>query len=260
MKTRLLVVGYGRMAEAMLRGFAIHAPKLESYALQITGRNPEKIRSFLERLPLAVEILPPTPILDIDHATVLLAIKPYALESFEYKGVASLVLSVLAGVSVGKLAKCLKSDAYARCMPNIASSYALSSTTLYAPCAVPIKARARALLECLGAVVEVSSEQLIDASLATNGSALAFLGMMAQGLVNAGVREGLSHDQAVMLVAQSFKGFTQLLQEKAPQEIIDSICTPGGATIAGLSVLEEKAFKGIIMRACHAVVKKGRTP
>nr|WP_235852958.1 pyrroline-5-carboxylate reductase dimerization domain-containing protein [Helicobacter labacensis] len=227
MKTRLLVVGYGRMAQAMLRGFATHAPKLESFCIQITGRDPKKIRPFVQDLPLEVAILPPTPTLDIEDAIVLLAMKPYGLESFKYSGMASLVLSVLAGVSVGKLAGHIKSQAYARCMPNIAASYALSSTSLYAPCATPARDRARALLECLGGVVEVSSEALIDASLATNGSALAFLSMVAQGLVGAGVREGLGYDQAFELVTQSFNGFARLLRENTPQEIINAICTPG---------------------------------
>ncbi|WP_104733560.1 pyrroline-5-carboxylate reductase [Helicobacter felis] len=388
MKTRLLIVGYGNMARAILKGFAKNAPRLQNYHIQITGRNPEKIRPFLDTLPLEVEIVPlrmrgehykekvnPTdtpsyynaniggyagwiePALsvstgyrlvadvDVEQAVVLLAMKPHALESFSYQGTALLVLSVLAGVDIQALKECVKSHVYVRCMPNVAASYGLSATTYYVDSAYnpryvyardcyghqilngnPIEDQewkrewfsseflyleeecepdvndqskpfnrlmsvkkaymlqqkpidcsdddiaehqehlkrqinpyVREILKCFGSCVEVQSEALIDASLATNGSSLAFLSMAAQALVSAGVREGLSVNQASELVEQSFKGFAQLLQESDPQEIIDSICTPGGATIAGLSVLEEKAFKGILMQACHIAVRKGRT-
>ncbi|WP_233710895.1 pyrroline-5-carboxylate reductase [Helicobacter salomonis] len=268
MKTRLLIVGYGRMAQAMLRGFAQNAHKLESYQIQITGRNPNKVHDFLKSLPLEMETLPPSHTLDIDNANVLLAVKPYALGNFSYKGRACMVLSVLAGVGVDTLKEHLESSVYVRCMPNIAAQHHLSATSMYVDfsCLLKmphesehIKQQAHTLLECLGSVVEVAQENLIDASLATSGSSLAFLSMVAQALVSAGVREGLSVDQASSLVKQSFKGFAKLLEEQSPQEIIDSICTPGGATITGLSVLEEKAFKGILMQACHAAVRKGRT-
>ncbi|CCB79265.1 hypothetical protein HBZC1_02790 [Helicobacter bizzozeronii CIII-1] len=56
----LIVVGYGRMAQALLKGLAQNTSKLENYQLQITGRNPEKILPFLQSLPIEVEILPPT--------------------------------------------------------------------------------------------------------------------------------------------------------------------------------------------------------
>ncbi|CAM2872041.1 pyrroline-5-carboxylate reductase dimerization domain-containing protein [Helicobacter felis] len=456
MKTRLLIVGYGNMARAILKGFAKNASKLQDHHIQITGRDPEKIRPFLETLPLEVEIVPAHKHVEkyceevesanaqryeiqeyavggpygwgklvpeatcesgyrsvndvnVEKAVVLLTMKPHALESFSYQGTALLVLSVLAGVSVDALKERIKSHAYVRCMPNVAAEYGLSATSYYVDTAYhpkylkvqdhdsynkpneqeedfewlsewlsrkfphdflegvgyllgidpsmvdvdafvsntidkvmgevknnfpeasktcaefeeyvlnhmhslnnvafeselqsylkkqhqhvvrwikkayksilanydqnydlrrqliyrhredlkkQISSYAQTILECFGSCVEVQSEALIDASLATNGSSLAFLSMAAQALVSAGVREGLSVDQASELVEQSFKGFAQLLQESDPQEIIDSICTPGGATIAGLSVLEEKAFKGILMQACHIAVRKGRT-
>ncbi|MFC3848479.1 pyrroline-5-carboxylate reductase dimerization domain-containing protein [Helicobacter baculiformis] len=445
-KTRLLIVGYGNMARAILKGFAKNVSKLKNYQIQITGRDPEKIRSFLKKLPFEVEILSPqmyakqytevepvsanTPSydvniegyrgsivpasvsksgyrlvvnMDVEKAVVLLTIKPHALKSFNYQGSALLVLSALAGVSVHTLKECIESHAYVRCMPNIAASYGLSATSYYvettynpryatvlscqyeeewrykwlssefphdflllgikpdpdlarmhecvreivreiartrqgyptthhelkqqvldysqryleqgqkpgfysssygrfscnleefqayvkdhherfaklikevyisnfardremlvakhqAHLKSQVSAYVREILKCFGGCVEVQSESLIDASLATNGSSLAFLSMVAQGLISAGVREGLSVKQASSLVKQSFKGFAKLLvEEQSPQAIIDSICTPGGATIAGLSVLEDKAFKGALMQACHAAVKKGRT-
>ncbi|WP_104749340.1 pyrroline-5-carboxylate reductase [Helicobacter cynogastricus] len=263
MKTRLLIVGYGNMARAILKGFAKNASKLTSYYdVEVTGRNAMQFHySFLQALPFEVRYSSTDDIIDIDQDTiVLLTIKPHALGSYRYEGKASAVLSVLAGVSVEDLAKHIDSQAYVRCMPNIAARYGLSATTMYTPHYPLLQRRdIRELLRFLGNIVEVSSESLIDASLATNGSSLAFLSMVAQALVSAGVREGLSVNQASELVEQSFKGFAQLLEEQNPQEIIDSICTPGGATIAGLSVLEEKAFKGILMQACHIAVRKGRT-
>ncbi|GMT38325.1 Pyrroline-5-carboxylate reductase ProC [Helicobacter bizzozeronii] len=255
----LIVVGYGRMAQALLKGLAQNTSRLENYQLQITGRNPEKILPFLQSLPIEVEILPPHgKKIEVQDSIVLLAIKPYGLKSLRYEGGAHMVISLLAGVGVPSLQAHLQSAHYVRCMPNIAAAHALSATTMYAPSTQ--KDEARIILECLGQVVEVESEALLDASLATNGSVLAFLGMGAQGLISAGVCAGLSQEQSSKLVAQSFTGFAKLLETHSPQEIIEAITTPGGATIAGISVLEQKAFKGILMQACQATIEKGRTP
>ncbi|CCF81681.1 hypothetical protein HBZS_121320 [Helicobacter bizzozeronii CCUG 35545] len=44
------MVGYGRMAQALLKGLAQNTSRLENYQLQITGRNPEKILPFFAKL------------------------------------------------------------------------------------------------------------------------------------------------------------------------------------------------------------------
>ncbi len=106
--------------------------------------------------------------------------------------------------------------------------------------------------------MRVGNEKLVDASIATNGSALAFLSLVASSLKDAGIREGLNARDSLELVKMSFKGFAKLLEKERPEMIIEQICTPKGATIEGLSVLEKKGVRGAFIEACQKSVKKMR--
>lgn len=255
---RIIFVGYGHITQAILMGMA---STLQEHEVYITGRNPSKIRAFLKHADLDfihIHSLRHNHIC-IQDAVVFLTIKPYALASFVYQGHAKAILSALACVGVDTLKDHFKSGVFVRFMPNVAARFGLSATTMYAKsCDEQALEFAKSLLESFGLVVEVDREELIDASMATSGSSLAFLSLFAQSLVDAGVREGLKRSQALQLVGASFEGFAALLKITTPTDISASICTPGGATIEGLSVLEEKAVRGAIIKACHAVVAKGR--
>ena len=107
-------------------------------------------------------------------------------------------------------------------------------------------------------MVVVDKEELIDAAIATSGSSPAFIALIAQALIDAGVREGLNCAQSRELVCGMFEGFASLLAESRPQEIIDAIASPAGTTIEGLSVLENRAVRGAIIEAAHQAVLKAR--
>jgi pyrroline-5-carboxylate reductase len=44
-----------------------------------------------------------------------------------------------------------------------------------------------------------------------------------------------------------------------PGELKDMVCSPGGTTIEGVRVLEEKGMRGAVMDALLACVEKSRT-
>ncbi|OBV28345.1 hypothetical protein BKN38_02710 [Helicobacter sp. CLO-3] len=207
--------------------------------------------------------------IDIEGAIVILAIKSHGLESFIFKGEAHSVYSVLAGVNISTLKQHLKAQTFIRLMPNIGAKLGLSSTAAFIEYAhgreklesselEQKKDEARALCESFGSVVFVEKEELIDSAIATSGSSPAFLALIAQALIDSGVREGIKHKESAKLVQKTFEGVAKLLESHSPQEIIDAITTPGGTTIEGLSVLEERATRGAIIKAAHASVAKAR--
>ncbi|WP_240328670.1 pyrroline-5-carboxylate reductase [Helicobacter suis] len=253
----LLFIGYGHMTKAILKG--MRAFLNPQHNIIIAGRNPANIEPFLKQEGLDFIKLKACNTIYIDDMVVFLTLKPHALNQFTYTGVANAVLSALAGVSIETLKQHLTANAFVRFMPNIAAFMGLSATTMYTePINAPQTQELTALLEYFGSVVAVDKEYLIDASMATNGSSLAFLSLVAQGLIDAGVREGLSYKQAFRLVQKSFEGFASLLTIQSPQDITTAICTPGGASIEGLSVLEDRGVRGALIQACHAAVNKYR--
>ena len=54
--------------------------------------------------------------------------------------------------------------------------------------------------------------------------------------------------------AQTVLGAAKMVLESPehPERLKDRVCSPGGATIAGVRVLEEGGFKGLVMKAVHA--------
>lgn len=254
----ILIIGYGNMAGAIARGLS------GTFRLEICGRDVRKAKAFIEQhqlqnakaIPLESS-MPNKPLLiDVEGKIVLLCIKPYGLSSFCYKGRAKSLYSVLAGVSIATLASFIDSKALIRLMPNIGAQCALSATAVFGVDMDMLEART--ICEAFGSVVFVGSEALIDSSIATSGSASAFLALIAQALIDAGVREGLLRKDSATLVQKTFEGVGALLQNTSPQEIIDTITTPGGTTAEGLSVLESQAVRGALIQACHKSVKKAK--
>lgn len=253
------------------------AKKASEFASKIEGvsaRQDSGVNSGANSSPNSSASAPIMPIngnlpIDIEGAIVILAIKSHGLESFIFKGEAHSVYSVLAGVNISTLKQHIKAQTFIRLMPNIGAKLRLSATAAFIEYAhgreklesselQQKQDEARALCESFGNVVFVEKEELIDSAIATSGSSPAFLALIAQALIDSGVREGIKHKESAKLVQKTFEGVAKLLESHSPQEIIDSITTPGGTTIEGLSVLEECATRGAIIKAAHASVAKAR--
>jgi pyrroline-5-carboxylate reductase len=106
------------------------------------------------------------------------------------------------------------------------------------------------MLAPLGRVVEVR-EDLMDAVTALSGSGPAFLLCFLEAMIDAGVNVGLPRDKASILAIQTIKGTIATLEaeELHPTVMKEMVTSPGGTTIAGLTLLEEKGFRGSLIKA-----------
>jgi pyrroline-5-carboxylate reductase len=71
---------------------------------------------------------------------------------------------------------------------------------------------------------------------------------------------GLSREKALRYAAQTVAGAALMVKEtgKHPGELKDMVASPGGTTIAGISALENGAFRGVVMRAVEAACRRAR--
>lgn len=97
-------------------------------------------------------------------------------------------------------------------------------------------------------------EKLIDAASALSGCGPAFVCLFMEALADGGVKCGLPRDKAMQYAAQTVMGTGKLLQEsgKHPGALKDAVCSPGGSTIAGVTALEEYAFRAAVISAVEA--------
>ena len=81
-----------------------------------------------------------------------------------------------------------------------------------------------------------------------------------RAMADAAVAGGMPRDLAYKMVAQTVLGSGKLLLEtgKHPGELKDMVCSPGGTTICGVKVLEEKGMRGAIMGALDSCIQKSK--
>lgn len=262
----LKVIGYGNMSKAILHSLLKKVDafndksELKIDSIEIYGRDPEKIDLFLNNffqshtnslfLKEKITLIKKTKNIDIENSILLLACKPYNLGDFTFIGNAHLCISVLAGISPSKIKEFVNYSHIALVMPNIGAFVGMSSSAVMLDSTNnEIKKEVEIFISSFGNCVFVDSFNHINASIATNGSSPAILALVAQALINAGVHEGLSLDNAKKLTQKSFEGIAQLLKTKSPQEIKDMITSPGGTTSRAILHCDKTSVQGNIAQS-----------
>ena len=116
-----------------------------------------------------------------------------------------------------------------------------------------------ALLSSFGRA-EPLPERLMDSFVGLCGSSPAFVFMMIEALADAAVLEGFPRAQAYTLAAQAVLGSAKMVLElgQHPAQLKDMVCSPGGATIQGVRVLEEKGMRSAFFEAALRTINKAR--
>jgi len=175
---------------------------------------------------------------------------------------ATRVLSIAAGVSVETLQHAAGgSTAVVRAMPNTPALVGEGAAGMCASsqCSLADLEWAKAVLGAVGVVVEVP-ESLIDAVTAISGSGPAYLFLVAEAMIDAGVAQGLPHDIADALVRQLLVGSGRLLQQtgEAPEALRAKVTSPNGVTAAAIEALERAGLRSAITQTVEAAVRRSR--
>ena len=175
---------------------------------------------------------------------------------------ATRVLSIAAGVSVETLQSAASgSTAVVRAMPNTPALVGEGAAGICASsrCSAADVEWARQVLGAVGVVVEVP-ESLIDAVTAISGSGPAYLFLVAEAMIDAGVAQGLPRDVADLLVRQLLVGSARLLQQtgEAPEDLRAKVTSPNGVTAAAIEALERAGLRSAITKTVEAAVRRSR--
>src|SRR5262249_11814651 len=111
----------------------------------------------------------------------------------------------------------------------------------------------------VGTVVRVP-EQLLDAVTGLSGSGPAYVFLVAEALIDAGVLVGLPRDVSRDLTIQLLVGSAALLAGtgEPPEGLRGRVTSAGGSTAAVLRMLEEAGLRGTLMGAVAAATERSR--
>lgn len=170
------------------------------------------------------------------------------------------IISIAAGIPIARIEAALPAmTPVVRVMPNTPAQVlaGASAVALGTHATETHRHIAHAIFSAVGIVVDVP-EKLLDAVTALSGSGPAYVFVFAEALADAGVQAGLPRDIALRLAAQTLLGAAKMLLKtgKHPGELKDMVTSPAGTTIAALSVLERRAFRGAVIEAVAAAFQR----
>jgi len=251
------------MAEAMMRGLITEGVYTEG---EIAACDP--ILEIRERVAKSLGVSVRVSAAEVaGMADVLvLAVKPgNVADLFTKEGLRleprHLLISIAAGIGIGTLESFVPDSRVVRVMPNhccmvldSASGYSRGTKATDDDMALVGE-----ILSSMGLAFEVKEGDL-DAVTGVSGSSPAFFYMFAEAVAEAGARNGLPKDVALELAAQSMVGAGRMMLESGmtPKELVDGVCSPGGTTIEGVKVLEDKGLNATVQEAVEAAIKKSR--
>ncbi len=258
-------LGAGNMAEALIRGL-LHSKKVSPGQIIASDRFKDRLVHMAGTYDIKVfnknyEVAGASDI-------VFIAVKPNDVPALleevapELKET-KLLITVAAGVTTDRILSFLQKDLpVVRAMPNTPATVGEGVTAIVAgPGAGPRElGLARSIFEAVGAVVELKDEELMDAVTGLSGSGPAYIFMVMDALVRAGVELGLSAECARVLALRTTLGAARLaLESKRPlKELIDMVTSPGGTTIEGLKKLRAADVEGAFVEAVRAAAERSR--
>jgi len=263
----LLLVGAGKMGSAMLDGWL--ARGLNPKKIMVMEPLPGKAVKSLTRRGLTLNAKTGPKAKAEPAAAIVIAVKPQtAPEAVPplglHVGKSSLVLSIMAGRTIGFLERSLPSGtAIVRAMPNTPAAVGRGITVAVANAKVSARQRKLAadLLATIGKVEWVADEALIDAVTALSGSGPAYVFLLAEAMTKAGIAAGLPAELATKLARETVAGSGELMHRSplAAATLRQNVTSPGGTTAAALEVLMGRdGVAPLMTKAVAAATKRGK--
>ena len=260
----IAMIGGGQMALALAEGFC-RAGLLQPTDITVHDPVPAARERLAGRVP-GIHFADSGAAAAAAARIVFLAVKPQQAAAACREFAAALapdavVVSIVAGLTLHNLAELAGTPRIVRVMPNTPCLVGRGVSVVCRTPEVPAGdlARVLGLLAAVGRVHE-ADESLMDAVTGLSGSGPGFVALLVEALADGGVKAGLPRSLALALATETLSGTAALLDQTGehPAQIKDRVSSPGGTTIAGLAVLEQRGVRGALIDAVVTAAARAR--
>ena len=263
-KQKIAFIGPGMMAEAMISGL-LRNELAPAGNLIAAGPRVERGEKLQERYGLLAMTDNSEAVSQAD--IVVLSVKPQRLARVlddlhgEIKPTA-LVLSIVAGAPIAKIANGLDHKIVVRSMPNTPAQIGEGITVWTASEQVSDEQRelARQVLGAFGEEIFVDEESFLDKATALSGTGPAYVYLFMEAMVDAGVHLGFPRRIAEQLVVETVRGsvsyYSHADTESHLSRLRNQVTSPGGTSAEALYYLEKAGFRTAISRAIWAAYER----
>lgn len=263
---KIAFVGGGNMAEAIFSGL-IAAGAVNPCDLCVADISAARLSQLAERY--GVETRQNSgdnaalPALAQGCDIIFLAVKPqYVRGVLEILSPVllgtQLVISIVGGLTLAQLEEFIEAPVL-RVMPNtpVAQREGVAGIAAGRRCGDQHLALGLEIFGLLGRAF-VLPESLIDPLTGISGCGPAYAYLFIEALADGGVKLGLPRDLSYQLAAQMLLGSAKMVLESGlhPAALKDSVCSPGGATIAGVHALEKGKFRAAVIDAVETAAAR----
>ena len=260
-KFKFGVIGAGFMSSAIIKGI-INANFIKPEQIIVSDVNEKQLNNLSK---LGVTVTFDNSFLADNAEFVLFAIKPQNLSEvlLSIKGSnCSKFISIMAGVKKDKIKSSLGAVQVARCMPNTPCSIGEGAVGLDVSDFSNIDDIdfIKKIFSSLATVVLVSEDKL-NAVTGVSGSSPAYFYLFLNGIIDAGVKQGLSTEDAKKLAVSTMIGAGKMVaqnMDKSIDELINAVCSKGGTTIEAIKVYNENSLSSITELAIEACVNRAK--
>lgn len=184
---------------------------------------------------------------------ILLAVKPQIFKSIAEelaaKCKAKHIISIMAGITYDCIKGYFTSCNVTRVMPNTPCKLKKGMTAIRINNQIceEEKLFVQSIFESIGKVVYLD-EELFHTVTAVSGSGPAYVYMFIEGMINSGVKHGMSYEQAKLCTLQTFRGAVEMVEtsEEPIEKLIEMVCSKGGTTIQAVDSFKQDNLYEII--------------
>lgn len=255
---KILIIGAGNMGTTFGASF-LRSSIITSENLYFMDHLPEKAAGIKELSAHPLAVTPDAWVSDMD--LIILGVKPQDFGNLAgslkaYMRPDQLLLSIMAGISIGEIKSRLGTPKVMRAMPNLPAQLGRGMTVFTTSDEVTrIESyTVQNLLNTTGKTIFTEDENQINAATAVSGSGPAYVFYFMNAMIEAAREMGFSQAEAQLLVSQTFEGALDLVNRGSLScdEWIKRVSSRGGTTEAAIRSFDSAVIRESIKQGLEA--------